>query len=87
MAARPRFEVRELGPRDFVVHDNVSQLDYDLRFTRKAAQKDADQRNVAAPPLVEPGPAPGWWDETPAEAARADDQWWTDRFDTDRDED
>ena len=31
--------------------------------------------NPAAPPaepLVEPGPAPDWWDETPAEAARYD---------------
>ena len=39
-----------------------------------------------APPLVEPGPAPGWWDETPAEAARYD-RWWGDNdYDIHRDE-
>lgn len=47
-AGRPRFEVREHGPRDFTVHDNVSQLDYDFRFTRKAAQEAADCRNRKA---------------------------------------
>ena len=33
------------------------------------------------PPLSEPDPAPGWWEETPAEAARYDRYWY------DRDED
>lgn len=33
------------------------------------------------PVLVEPGPAYGWWEETPAQAARADRAWF------DRDED
>lgn len=41
----PRFVVRELGPRAFCVHDNITQLDYDLRFTRPAAQAAADGRN------------------------------------------
>lgn len=45
VTAHPRFEVRELGPRYFVVHDNVSQLDYDPSFTRKAVQGIADRRN------------------------------------------
>lgn len=27
--------------------------------------------------LAEPGPAPGWWEETPAEAARYDRLYWT----------
>lgn len=43
---RQRFVVRQLGPRDFVAHDTVTQLDYDLTFTRKAAQRAADQRNA-----------------------------------------
>lgn len=47
-ATSPRFEVHEHGPRDFSVHDNVSQLDYDFRFTRKFAQEAADRRNAAA---------------------------------------
>jgi hypothetical protein len=42
-----RFTVRELGPRDFVIHDNVSQLDYGFFFTRKFAQEAADRRNSA----------------------------------------
>lgn len=46
-APGPRFEVQELGPRFFVVHDNVSQLDYDVSATRKAAQDAADRRNNA----------------------------------------
>lgn len=29
--------------------------------------------------LVEPGPDPDQWDETPAQAARADRDYWTDR--------
>jgi hypothetical protein len=33
------------------------------------------------PPLVEPGLLPGWWEETPAEAARYDRQ----HFDRDED--
>jgi len=45
-ATSPRFEVHEHGSRDFSVHDNVSQLDYDFRFTRKAAQEAADRRNA-----------------------------------------
>ena len=45
-AASPRFEVHEHGPRNFSVHDNVSQLDFDFRFTRKAAQEAADRRNA-----------------------------------------
>lgn len=44
----PRFEVQELGPRFFVVHDNVSQLDYDASVTRRAAQAAADRRNERA---------------------------------------
>ncbi|MFD9464363.1 hypothetical protein [Streptomyces sp. NPDC060027] len=28
------------------------------------------------PELVEPGPPPCWWDETPAEAARYDRMYW-----------
>lgn len=55
-----RYEVRELGPHSFVVHDTVSQLDYDASFTRRAAQTAADRRNARD------------WDETPAEAARYD---------------
>lgn len=42
----------------------------------------------AEPPavdLVEPGPPPRWWEETPAEAARADDRYWDSRFDRDED--
>ncbi|MCX4993433.1 hypothetical protein [Streptomyces sp. NBC_00568] len=27
-------------------------------------------------PLVEPGPPPRWWEETPAEAARYDRMYW-----------
>lgn len=46
LSATPRFEVRELGPRDFVIHDNVTKLDYDPHFTRKAAQRAADRRNA-----------------------------------------
>lgn len=42
----PRFEVRELGPRCFVVDDTVTCLSYDMRFTRKAAQENADRRNA-----------------------------------------
>ncbi|GHD70231.1 hypothetical protein GCM10010317_077100 [Streptomyces mirabilis] len=41
----PRFVVDEYGPRDFAVRDTVSQLSYDIRFTRKAAQDAADRRN------------------------------------------
>lgn len=41
----PRFVVRELDPRCFVVDDTVSQLSYDMSFTRKAAQESADWRN------------------------------------------
>lgn len=44
--ASPRFVVRELGPRCFVVDDTVSYLSYDMRFTRKAAQEAADRRNA-----------------------------------------
>lgn len=43
----PRFIVREHGPRDFYVHDTVSHLSYDPRFTRKGAQAAADRRNEA----------------------------------------
>lgn len=39
----------------------------------------------APPPLVEPGTRD--WDETAAEAGRADDAYWNDAYDTDRDED
>jgi hypothetical protein len=46
IAALPRFNVRQLGPRSFVVHDSVGQLDYDISFTRKVAQKAADRRNA-----------------------------------------
>lgn len=42
-------------------------------------------RPTDAAPLVEPGPAPGWWDETPAEAA-AEDRRYFDRDDYDTDE-
>ncbi|MEU6990367.1 hypothetical protein ABZ953_06850 [Streptomyces sp. NPDC046465] len=42
-----RYRVRELGPRSFVVHDNVSQLDCDMTSTGRAAQADADRRNEA----------------------------------------
>ena len=37
----------------------------------------------ADPPLVEPGPVAGWWEETPAEAARYDRA----HFDIDLDDD
>lgn len=40
----PRFVVRELGPRCFVVDDTVTGFSYDMRFTRKAAQEAADRR-------------------------------------------
>ncbi|MET9445008.1 hypothetical protein [Streptomyces sp. NPDC006610] len=45
---RPRFVVQEFGPRNFAVYDIVSGFNYDLRFTRKAAQKAADRRNARA---------------------------------------
>ena len=41
----PRFVVQEFGSRDFAVYDTVSGLNYDPRFTRKAAQEAADRRN------------------------------------------
>lgn len=41
----PRYMVRELGPRCFVVDDTVTAMSYDMRFTRKAAQEAADRRN------------------------------------------
>ena len=41
----PRFTVQEFGPRDFWVYDTISHLSYDPRFTRWAAQEDADRRN------------------------------------------
>lgn len=44
-----RYTVRELGPLSFAVHDNVSQLDYDPCFTRRAAQNEADRRNAEDP--------------------------------------
>lgn len=34
----------------------------------------------ADPPLVEPGPAAGWWEETPEQAKRADEDYWADRL-------
>jgi hypothetical protein len=40
---------------------------------------------VDVPELVEPGPAPGWWEETPAAAARADDRYWDSLYDRDED--
>jgi hypothetical protein len=40
-----RFVVRQLGPKCFVVDDTKSYLSYDMRFTRKFAQADADRRN------------------------------------------
>lgn len=43
--AAPRFVVRKLGPRCFVVDDTASCLSYDMRFTRRAAQEAADRRN------------------------------------------
>jgi hypothetical protein len=33
-------------------------------------------------PLVEPGPDPDQWDETPAQAATADRRYWADRDET-----
>jgi hypothetical protein len=45
VTASPRFVMDEFGPRDFAVRDTVSQLSYDMRFTRKAAQEAADWRN------------------------------------------
>lgn len=71
----PRFVVDEYGPRDFAVRDTVSQLSYDIRFTRKAAQEAADRRNA---------PAPG--EETAAEVRRADASYW-DSYEYNRDED
>jgi hypothetical protein len=44
-ATDPRFVVQEFGPRDFAVNDTASGISYDPRFTRKAAQEDADRRN------------------------------------------
>lgn len=44
----PRFVVQELGPLDFIVYDTVTGLSYDPRFTRRAAQQDADRRNAQA---------------------------------------
>jgi hypothetical protein len=41
----PRFVVEQYGPRFFVAHDTVSQLDFDVSFTRKGAQRGADLRN------------------------------------------
>lgn len=46
----PRFVVDEFGPRDFAVRDTVSQLSYDICFTRKAAQDAANRRNAKRPP-------------------------------------
>lgn len=42
----PRYEVRELGPRCFIVDDTVTTMSYDMRFTRKGAQEAADRRNA-----------------------------------------
>lgn len=39
----------------------------------------------AVPPLVEPGPAYGWWEDDPRAAARADDRYWDDLYDRDED--
>lgn len=36
------------GPRDFAVRDTATQISYDTRFTRKAAQEAADHRNTNA---------------------------------------
>lgn len=36
-------------------------------------------------PLVEPGPPADWWDETPAQAAAADNRYWDDQYDRDED--
>lgn len=45
--APTRFIVEEFGPRDFAVLDTATQISYDPRFTRKAAQDAADRRNAA----------------------------------------
>ena len=37
-------------------------------------------------PLVEPGPPADRWEETPAEAARADAAYWDDAYDTEPDD-
>lgn len=47
--AEARFVVEQIGPRGFVAHDTVGQLDYDLSFTPEAAQAAADRRNATAP--------------------------------------
>jgi hypothetical protein len=44
--AQPRFVVRELGPRAFVAHDTVSQLDYDLSWRRETADGPTRRRNA-----------------------------------------
>lgn len=48
---------------------------------RLAARDTTEPVPVAGPP-VEPGPR-DWWEETPAEAARADDRYWDDLYDRD----
>jgi hypothetical protein len=47
---KPRFVVDELGPRDFAVRDTVTEISYDPRFTRKAAQEAADWHNSKETP-------------------------------------
>lgn len=65
---KPRFVVDELGPRDFAVRDTVTQLSYDICFTRKVAQEAAARRNGTVPR-----------EETAAEVRRADRDYWVDR--------
>ena len=45
--ACPRFTVREFGPRDFALHDNVTKLEHDFFFTRRVAEETAARRNAA----------------------------------------
>jgi hypothetical protein len=46
-ATEARFVVEQVGASWFSAHDTITQLDYDLSFTREAAQRAADRRNAA----------------------------------------
>lgn len=52
-----RFVVRELDARCFVVDDTATAMSYDMRFTRRAAQGDADRRNALLTHRRPPGGA------------------------------
>lgn len=42
----------------------------------RAMDQYGDAPDPASEPLVEPGRPYGWWEETPAQAARYDREYW-----------